>query len=481
MKKYVALLGAFLHIGVAFCSGSLDTTFGSAGTVSFVAPGVTGSCMGQGMSLSHDNELIFGGYGSVSGTNGIVLAKYRSDGSLNTAFGNNGMVLTDPSATGPLARVTSGVPCNWSVAGIQVHKPTGKVIVASLITTIQGKNVGLGLGSYNSDGSPDQSFGILATGSRVTRTGFSGIRGMYPYALAVQPDGKIITAGSASAGDAQGNNVFALLRHDAHGMLDKGFGDKGVVKFAPFSPARGIQQRVYGIALQRDGKIVTVGIATVQSIYLMVICRFNSDGSLDKTFGDMVLPPLVATPTRRGYTVATPGGLSLDLAFAVAVQDDQKIVVSGYSNVPVTPTVANQQSSTNLNLAVLRYNQDGSPDTTFGYTGTGMVLTKVGEWGMMPYAVGVQSDGKIVTVGQSTSYDQQGLFDERFATVRFTSNGMIDTTFGPDRTGIVKTPLLNGQATAKGLVLYDNKIAAGGYAVDTARGFFDSAIVQYNQ
>ena len=58
---------------------------------------------------------------------------------------------------------------------------------------------------------------------------------------------------------------------------------------------------------------------------------------------------------------------------------------------------------------------------------------------------------------------------------------MVDTAFGPDRNGIVKTSILNGQAIAKGVVLYGNKITVSGYAMDNARGFYTGAVVQYNQ
>lgn len=466
MKKYLTLIGMLLYGGAVFCSGSLDGNFGRAGVVTFGVPGVTGSCMGQGMSLSHDNELVFGGYASDRGTNGIFLAKYRFDGSLNRAFGNNGTVLADPS-TGPLLAVTSGTSCDWNVAGIQVHKPTGKIIVASLIT-IQGRNVGLGLASYNPDGSLDRSFGNFTSGSKKIRTGVLGMGGVYPHALAVQSNGKIITVGSS--GDEQGNNVFTLVRHESNGMLDKNFGKNGIVKFSPFPHT---QQVVYSIALQADGKIVTTGIVNSRDLFVIVTSRFNDDGSLDKTFNT---DTIFSSP---GYVVATPGELDFALAFAVTVQPDQKIVVAGYAKVSVAPTAANHNASTNLNLVLLRYNKDGSIDENFGYAG--MTLIKVGEWGMMPFEVGAQPDGKIVVVGQSTSYGQQGNFDERFATVRLKSDGMLDMTFGPDGTGIVKTSFLDGQAAPRGLVLYGNKIVVGGYAMDKARGFFDSAIVQYNQ
>lgn len=464
MNKYVMGLCLFFSTSCVLSSGLLDTAFGSRGEVSFLVPGVTGNCMAQGISLTPDNCLMVGGSASVRGNKGIALVKYQINGSLASSFGNGGTVLLDPS-TPPLSAITSGVTCDWDVAGVQVHPLTGKVIVASLIT-MKGRSVGLGLASFNADGSSDNSFGTFAPGSTTVRTGFLGMNGMYPYALAVQPDGKIITAGS-SGGDTQGNNVFTLVRHSANGMVDKSFGANGVVKFSPFPLGRGIQERIYSVALQRDGKIVTAGIVTAGSVFAMVMCRFNSNGSIDLTFG------------QRGYVVATPGGLGLDIAFGVAVQDDQKIVVSGYSKVPVSPTAANNRSTTNLNLVVLRYNQNGSIDTTFGYAGMNKV--KVGEWGMMPFAVAVQSDRKIVTVGRSTSYDQQGNFDERFAVVRFTSRGRLDTSFGPDRRGIVQTTLFDGQAMANGLVVYGNKIAVSGYAMDNARGFYTGAVVQYNQ
>ena len=423
--------------------------------------------MGQGMSLSHDNELIFGGYASDRGTNGIFLTKYRFDGSLNRAFGNNGTVLTSPSSPSLLS-VTSGVSCNWNVAGVQVNKHTGKIIVASTITS-GGRDVGLGLASYNANGSSDTLFGDFSPGSKRRRTGFLGMNGLFPYALAIQPDGKIVVGGSSGDAGTE-NNVFTVARYQTNGELDRDFGNNGITRFLPFHIA---QQRVYGIALQSDGKIVTTGIVNSKNLFNIVTCRFNFDGSVDKTFN------ADTTFSSPGYVVATPGENNFSLAFAVAIQPDKKIVVAGYAKVSVTPTAANNNQSTNLNLVVLRYNQDGSIDQSFGYAG--MILTKVAECSMIPFSLGIQSDGKIVTVGQSRSYDQKGALVQRFATVRFKSNGFLDETFGSTGTGIVETAVLDGQAEARGLVLYDNKIVVGGYAMDTARGFYDSAIVQYQQ
>src|SRR6185295_19058268 len=124
------------------------------------------------------------------------------------------------------------------------------------------------------------------------------------------------------------------------------------------------------------------------------------DGSLDSTFGI------------NGKTT-TPIGSHDDYGLSIALQPDSKIVVGGYIN-----------NGLNNDFALLRYKSDGSPDSTFGTNG--MVTTPVGSYGDNANSIAIQPDGKIVAGGYSDT--TTGDF---FAVVRYNNDGTIDTTFGP--------------------------------------------------
>ena len=138
----------------------------------------------------------------------------------------------------------------------------------------------------------------------------------------------------------------------------------------------------YSVAVQSDGKIVAAGYSDNGSNDDFALARYNTDGSLDATFGS-------------GGKVATPVGSSNDYAYSVAIQSDGKIVAAGLSS-----------NGSNDDFALARYDSDGSLDTGFG-TG-GKVTTAIGSAGDYALSVAIQSDGKIVAAGYSdngSNYD----------------------------------------------------------------------------
>ena len=190
--------------------------------------------------------------------------------------------------------------------------------------------------------------------------------------VAIQSDGKIVTAGSA------GNTPdFALARYNTDGSLDITFDGDGKVTTDIF-----FGDSAHGVAIQSDGKIVAVGDSVD-----FALARYNADGSLDTTFdGD----GKVTTSFTAGEARAR----------GVAIQADGKIVAVG--EVGVNP---------NLDFALARYNADGSLDTTFGVNG--LVTTEFNGTDRAR-GVAIQSDGKIVAVGQDGTSD--------FALARYNAN-----------------------------------------------------------
>jgi len=242
------------------------------------------------------------------------------------------------------------------------------------------------------DGVLDTGFG---TGGIVITGSFDG------SGVAIQADGKIVCAGSSSNGS---NNDFAVVRYNINGTLDTGFDIDGIVK-TDFASSN---DNGYSVAIQTDGKIVVAGSSTSDRITAIAVVRYNSNGTLDSDFG-------------TGGKVTTAIGSSNDCALSVAIQADGKIVVAGFS-----------LNGSYYDLAVVRYNSDGTLDTAFG---TGGIVVLHGESGYLGNSVAIQADGKIVVAGIKKFPDAN--LSGNFLVVRYNSNGTLDSDFGTD--GIVYT------------------------------------------
>ena len=321
--------------------GTLDSTFGSGGKVFTTEAGFTG-----GAALQSDGKIITAGTWGASGpADHSVLARFRSDGSLDPAFGVGGVVaaqLTNPDST-PL-------PTNGGAVALQAD---GKSVVAAAATSK------IGAMRFNADGNRDTSFG--AGGSVVVSTMYAPVPNT---AIAVQPDGKTLVAGISidpSPGlQVRGDEVL-LMRLETTGALDASFGQGGVVRILRNEGAFLIGAK---IALRGDGKILVLGVWGQ-------VLRLLPNGAPDSTFGE--------------------GGAAHDVyGGAVAVQSNGKVVVAGFS-----PPINGASNFTLWRLA-----SDGLPDSSFGSGGTGMVVNPIGK-SAGPLAI--QQDGRIVVGGATYS------------------------------------------------------------------------------
>jgi uncharacterized delta-60 repeat protein len=219
----------------------------------------------------------------------------------------------------------------------------------------------------------------------------------------------------------------------AAGDLDPTFdGDgKAVTDF-------GVDDVAKGVAAQGDGKIVAAGYTRDPAKGSdFAVARYNRDGSLDSGFGD-------------GGKVRTDFGGTDDRGSAVAVQPDGKIVVAGWALVPDVTFYTD--------IALARYNPDGSLDSTFG--SGGKLLTNL-ERTDFANGLAIQPDGKIVVVGGERSAPSG--HDYAFAAVRYNPEGSLDPTFGGS--GHVITPFTEGLDLAEGVIVQpDGKIVAAGVA-----------------
>jgi len=262
----------------------------------------------------------------------------------------------------------------------------------------------------------------------------------FASAIAIQTDGKIVVAGSSNNGS---DYDFALVRYNTDGTLDTTFGTSGKV-ITPVGNS--YDDEAYAVAIQTNGKIVAAGSGYSGSgpFFENELVRYNTDGTLDTTFGT---GGKVITIVRDGSK-----------ASSVTIQTDGKIVVAGES-----------VSGTNYDFAVVRYNTNGTLDATFG-TG-GKVIIDIGSDHDYAYAVVTQDDGKIIAIGYTNVPNCY------FAVVRCNTDGILDTTFGTG--GKVITPVGSIDDRARtGVIQTDGKIVVAGYSDNGSNN--DFAVVRYN-
>jgi len=390
--------------------GDLDPTFGSGGKVvsDFGSVDSAGA-----IALLSDGKTLVAGATNVGGSFDFALARYNVDGSLDASFGTAGLVLTDFGGT--------------DRARFVVVLSDGKIVVLGESDANGGFD--FALARYNVDGSLDASFG--SAGTVLTDVGGSE-RGR---AIAIQSDGRIVVAGNS---DASGSVDFALARYNVDGSLDASFGSAGTV----LTDFGGDDFGLAG-AIQSDGKIVMGGRSDANGDLDFALARYDVDGNLDASFG-------------TAGTVLTDFGGD-EFGRPVVIQGDGKIVLAGGSNV-----------GGDFDFALARYNVDGSLDASFGTAG--MVLTDFGGFVDNAWDVAIQSDAKIVVVGNSNA---DGSFDRALA--RYNIDGSLDTSFGT--AGLTLTDFGGDEFGGFAAIHADGKIVVVG--ISSAGGNVDFALSRY--
>lgn len=388
-------------------AGDLDPSFGIGGKVTTDFSGSDDHA--TAVLQQADGKIIAIGYSfpPASGPR-FVLARYNTDGSLDPSFGSGGKVITSFFDRGDLA-----------FAG--VLQPDGKIIAAGTTTDANG-SLNFGLARYNPNGSLDLSFG---TGGKVL-TNFSGALSQ-ATALALQPDGKIVAGGETDAFTPNPN--FALARYNADGSLDNTFGSGGKV-ITDFS---GNFDIINDLVIQSDGKIVAGGRADLVSDPrngVFALARYNADGSLDLSFG-------------AGGKVTTDFFGSIDDIRGLALQSDGKIVAAG---------IAAGSNPGDIEVALARYNPNGSLDSSFG--SGGKATNALGSTDSQAFAVTLTSGGKLVIAG---------VISNNFFVAQFNVDGSLDSSFGMGGKVIVDFSASPSLAAAV-LVQADGKIVAAGGA-----------------
>jgi uncharacterized delta-60 repeat protein len=329
--------------------GAFDSKFGTGGKV-VTDIGVDTQDFASAVVVQSDGRIIAVGSASIGGALQFAVTRYNANGTLDTGFGNAGKVTT---AFGTLGDGAFAV----------VLQMDGKIVVAGYTTTGNGPS-DFALARYNFDGTLDRTFG--SRGKVMTHlSGRAKARG-----VVLQPDGKIVLAGEATNGDSDTTRHFALARYNTAGTLDASFGSGGIVITGLGSSA---DEAASGIALQTDGRMVLAGTEFNGPSGGFVLARYNSNGTLDPTFGS-------------GGNVIMGFGTPIEGALSVALQSDGRIIAAGYANI---------DGATDFALA--RYSVNGNLDTTFG--SGGKVTTGFGTNSDLASAVAIQSDGRVVAAG----------------------------------------------------------------------------------
>jgi uncharacterized delta-60 repeat protein len=429
LTKYnVALLALTLLLTPKFSSaqtsGTLDASFGTSGkaTTDFGIPAAA-----RTLAVQADGNILVAGVAVVNGGTDFALAHYDSSGTLDTSFGTGGKVTTAFDFPGNFDRVFTVVP-----------QPDGKFVAVG--STVMNPFANFALARFNANGTLDASFG---TGGIVT-TGF-GVSAEATSA-AVQADGKIVAAGFANL---DGAHDFALVRYNSNGTLDASFGTGGKVTTAFLSQGFS-EAQANSVAVQPDGRIVAAGNAMVGGAFDFALARYNSNGTLDASFG-------------TGGRVTTDFAGANDQAESVAVQPDGRIIAAGAAGLFI---------NRGFDFALARYNSNGTLDTSFGTSGKVTTdFAGANDVPSEPSAIALQGDGKIVVVGQTFV----GGFSD-FALVCFNSNGTLDASFGTG--GKVTTNFASADDVPFSVAVQPdgNIVVAGGATIN---GRADFALARY--
>jgi len=427
-------------------SGSLDTTFGTSGKVTTTIG--SGNSQALALGIQSGGKIVAAGrsYNSTGSKNDFALVRYNANGTLDTTFGTGGIVTTSIGTVNDEAFAL-------------VIQPDDSILVAGSSYNGISNKYDFAIAKYTIDGILDTTFNAAGTKPGTVTTSIGSIND-YAFALRIQPsDNKVVVAGY-SFNISSYKYDFALVRYNANGTLDTTtFNAAGTKPGTVTTSVGSINDYADDLRIQENGMIVVAGYSYISSNRCnFALVRYKTDGSLDAD-------PVTGFGTDHTGIVTTPVGSGLDYAHALAIQSDFKIVVTGSSS-----------NGNKYNFALVRYNANGTLDadtvTGFGTAHTGIVTTPIGSGFDSAYALGIDTDGRILAAGYSNNGSN---FD--FALARYNANGTLDTGFGAG--GIVTTPVGSSDdyAFALGIQSSDGGIVVAGRSDNASNYGF--ALVRY--
>lgn len=407
MKKYISYL-LFLTCLVSTAQpGYSDTTYGTNGAALLCdnyAPLIRAG-------LQSDEKLVY--LASSGGIDAARLGRISAQGELDNSFGTGGYVRLGQDNYPALGSNSGYSPVDIAI------QPDDKIVF--LGRRFIGFDWQVFVIRMLPDGTPDPSFN--GTGYRHFSFGYQLDIG---HCIGIQPDGKIVIAGTSG----EGQSLFALARLNQDGSFDSGFGTNGIVLTeVPGSS----QSNLKDIAFLPDGRIV-VGGDVVFTKKQYAAARYLPNGTLDPTFGwggIAVIPNLQANGS--------------EVFRCMAVRTDGRIILGGQTN---TYLEANAEQG----IGLVQLTTGGQLDNTYGTGGISIVET---QW-YDAIDIVLQADQKLLmAIGEA---------ETGYPSARFLPNGSLDSGYGNN--GIAIVPLTMQSYSGFITVLPDNKILLGGLTVD---------------
>jgi uncharacterized delta-60 repeat protein len=368
--KFIQVLQSFTKTRLSrrLANGTIDAAYGNNGYSVAVSINLSAA------ALQTDGKIIVAG--TRDGSSDFVLARYNTDGSLDASFGNSGVTITDFGATLDFLSAVTIAPGGRIIAGGQ-------------------SNNRFTLAGYTSSGNIDNSFGI----DGIVHTDFINASPSAVNALAIQQDGKIIAAGSAFT---NGNGNFAMARYDVNGNPDLTFNGIGqtTTDFSFNDVAR-------SVVIDNTGKIYLGGQSMdASNLSRFTIARYNDNGTPDLSFN-----------APAGF-LTTVFGSGTEFLTNMRIQNDGKILASGHS-------VGEPAGD---DIIMVRLENTGTIDNGFGTNGNGQLRADINAGSEESEFLIIKPDGKIVTGGTRTVFSTG--VEVSATGLRFNENGTPDASFG---------------------------------------------------
>lgn len=401
-------------------AGYLDPTFNTTGynvtthpTYPMIVP--------NDIVIQNDGKAVVVSEGWMIDNNDMLITRYNTDGTIDTDFGTDGFVVFDHEIS-------------YEVPTSVLLQDDGKIVVSGHMFYFPGETNPFVwfVARFNTDGSIDSSFGD----SGYTLLGSNDFNPKPAYDAAIQNDGKILVVGETQT---SGFTRGTVVRFNEDGTIDDTFGNAGV--FYPYPDA--IYNGLKGIMIQPDGMIVVCGDVIVMPNMLendYIVMRFDQDAVLDGNFGN-------------GGIVAMDSGNMYGKLQYHALQDDGKMLFSGTYRLP--------NNNSGYFTSLLRLNEDGSLDNTFGESGS-VYIEYNPTFEDLPRGLLLKADGSIVVSFATPQYLQ--ITGNLMMLKQFTTDGDPDTAFGTD--GLVQLDLTGNDASQAIALQSDGKVMMIGTSLD---------------
>ncbi len=406
------VFGGFLCAATAAAPGQLDPTFGNGTGIVLKSDG---DFLGaNAIAFQASRKILIAGNCGASGTDmNFCVARYHVDGRIDLSFGVDGVARLAVSNYGSFAEAIDVFPDGGFVVG-------GWCQTSIVTPNSSGVSLDFCIARFTSNGAAESTFGNA--GSRILSVGSEGSRA---YTVKTQSDGKVLIAGTCTGAV---NSDFCIVRTLSTGQLDPSFGMAGVAIIA----ASGLDDSAYRIATTSSGEILLGGACSYTYVSYLCLAKLLHNGSPDPSFGvsGVVVTGIGVTAGAHSIAVETSGRIIAAGNCAYTPGGETSFCMARYSPLgALDPSfgvggVATVNFSNNTDASrglvlqaggkyvvggfcwaltgtfeacLARFDQQGQLDTSFN--GNGTYTFPIGGLDDKPFAVGLQSDNKIVLVG----------------------------------------------------------------------------------